>query len=124
MGRATGPLAAAAAAVLAPWPGALACSRVYTGSADGHFFTARTMDWMEDLGTDLWAFPVGLQRRGHAGPRGLQWTARHGSVVAASVRYGATVDGVNDAGLSANMLYLAEADYGSEQQREAQRKLS
>lgn len=104
-------------------PLADACSRVYCGNTLGNHFTGRTMDWMEDLGTDLWAFPAGMERRGHVGSAALRWTTQHGSVVAASAKYGATFDGVNDAGLGANLLYLAEADYGYDK-REGQSKIS
>jgi choloylglycine hydrolase len=40
----------------------------------------------------------------------VRWTSRYGSVIAAGYDIG-TTDGLNEAGLVANMLYLAEADY-------------
>ena len=64
-----------------------------------------------DPGTDLWSFPKGLSRDGGAGSGSIKWTAKHGSVIASFYNIG-TVDGMNDAGLVANTLYLVEADYG------------
>jgi len=76
-----------------------------------NFLVGRTMDWMEDAGTDLWAFPKGLSRDGGVGPGSIKWTAQHGSIASSFYDVG-TVDGMNDAGLVANTLYLVEADYG------------
>jgi choloylglycine hydrolase len=53
-----------------------------------------------------------MARDGAAGPRSVRWTSRHGSIVA-SLYEVATVDGMNDAGLVANTLYLVESDYGT-----------
>lgn len=70
------------------------------------------MDWVEDMGTDLWLFPRGIKRNGEAGPQSPQWTSKYGSVVA-SVYGIASADGMNEQGLVMNMLYLAESDYGT-----------
>ncbi len=72
--------------------------------------TARSMDWAVDTRTDLWVFPRGLERNGAAGDASVRWTSKHGSVVASA--YGvATTDGINEAGLVANVLWLAESSY-------------
>lgn len=103
-------LGAAAAVALASF-GALACTRfIYQSGADD-FIVGRSMDWAEDPGTDLWSFPRGLERDGGAGPGSVRWTSKYGSVVASFYNI-ATVDGMNDAGLVANALYLVETDYG------------
>lgn len=75
--------------------------------------SARNMDWFEDMGTDLWMFPRGIQRTGlsESDDNPLHWTSRYGSI-AASVYGIATADGVNEAGLGMHMLWLDEADYG------------
>jgi choloylglycine hydrolase len=52
-----------------------------------------------------------MKRSGNAGPTSLEWTSKHGSVGVSF--YGvATVDGINEQGLVANVLYLVESDYG------------
>jgi penicillin V acylase-like amidase (Ntn superfamily) len=88
-----------------------ACTRcVYLGPNDT-VLVARSMDWVEDPGSELWAFPRGMKRSGATGPGTLEWTSRYGSVVVSF--YGvASVDGMNEKGLVANTLYLAESDYG------------
>ncbi|WP_253713042.1 linear amide C-N hydrolase [Bradyrhizobium sp. WD16] len=88
-----------------------ACTRfIYKTGTDG-FIVGRTMDWMEDPKTDLWAFPQGMKRDGGLGEGSITWTSRHGSVIASFYNV-ATVEGMNDAGLVANTLYLAGSDYG------------
>ena len=86
------------------------CTRlVYLGPNDT-VITARSMDWKLDLGTNLWAFPRGMEREGCAGPNSIKWTSLYGSVVASAYDM-CTTDGVNDAGLSANLLWLVESEY-------------
>lgn len=70
------------------------------------------MDWKEDLLTNLWIFPRGMARDGGLGKGSLEWTSKYGSVVA-SVYEGGTADGMNEKGLVANLLYLAESEYPS-----------
>lgn len=89
-----------------------ACTRVlYTGE-ESTVIAGRSMDWSEDMGTNLWLFPRGMEKNGSAGPASIRWTSKYGSV-AASIYEAATVDGINEKGLVANVLYLAESDYGS-----------
>ncbi len=91
-----------------------ACTRILYKSGTKDAIVGRTMDWMADPGTDLWAFPKGMKRDGGAGAGSIAWTAKHGSVIASFYNV-ATVDGINDAGLAANTLYLVESDYGNAQ---------
>lgn len=89
-----------------------ACTRaVYIGSGD-MVVTGRSMDWLEDMHTRLWAFPRGMTRDGAAGPNSPVWTSKFGSIVASGYDVG-TADGLNEAGLVANLLYLTESDYGT-----------
>ena len=83
---------------------------VYLGP-DGMIIVARSMDWAEDPGTNLYCFPRGMKRDGAAGPRSINWTSKFGSVGCAFYEAG-TVDGMNERGLVANVLYLVESDYG------------
>jgi choloylglycine hydrolase len=89
-----------------------ACTRAVYFGKRGQVVTGRTMDWMEDMQTNLWVFPRGMARDGGLGkgPNSLQWTSKYGSVVACVYR-GATADGMNEKGLAANLLYLAESKY-------------
>lgn len=90
----------------------LACTRaLYVG--DGNLvLTGRNMDWREDMYSNLWVFPAGLKRNGAAGANSIEWTSKYGSVVASGYEAG-SADGMNEKGLVANLLYLAESKYGS-----------
>ncbi|MFG1365031.1 linear amide C-N hydrolase [Xanthobacter versatilis] len=86
------------------------CTRVVYLGPNGNNLTARSMDWKDDIGTNLWIFPRGMVRDGKAGPNSLTWTSRYGSVIASGYDI-ATTDGLNEAGLSANLLWLVESEY-------------
>ncbi len=90
---------------------ALACTRTLYVGVDDTVITGRTMDWMEDMSSNLWAFPAGMKRDGAAGPTSVAWTSKYGSVIVSGYEVG-TADGMNERGLVANLLYLAESDYG------------
>lgn len=88
-----------------------ACTRAVYLGPDGTIITARSMDWAEETGTDLWAFPRGMKRDGASGPTSVKWVSKFGSVICSF--YGASsVDGMNEKGLVANVLYLTESEYG------------
>lgn len=89
---------------------AQACTRVVYLGPQGNIMTARSMDWKVDTGTNLWIFPRGMVRNGAGGPGTPEWTARYGSVIASGYDL-ATTDGVNEAGLVANLLWLVESEY-------------
>jgi choloylglycine hydrolase len=100
------------AVALAATPLADACTRILYESGSKDYIVGRSMDWYEDTKSDLWAFPKGMRRDGGVGDGSILWVSRYGSVVT-SIYNVATVDGINEAGLVGNMLYLAEADYGA-----------
>ncbi len=100
----------ALAALLLAIPDARACTRAVYFGKEGQTVTGRSMDWIEDMHTNLWVFPRGLKRDGGLGEASLKWTSQYGSVIA-SVYEGGTADGMNEKGLVANLLYLAESEY-------------
>jgi choloylglycine hydrolase len=87
-----------------------ACTRVVYLGIDDNIITARSMDWKEDVGTNLWIFPRGIKNNGHAGPNSINWVSKYGSVIASGYDI-STTDGVNEAGLDVNLLWLAESEY-------------
>lgn len=87
-----------------------ACTRAVYLGPEGTIITVRSMDWFNDLGTNLWAFPRGMKRNGAAGANSIQWTSKYGSVIAAGFDAG-TADGMNEKGLVANLNYLTESEY-------------
>ncbi len=88
------------------------CTRLVYKGDGGRVITARTMDWKSELPTNLWVFPRGLERDGAGGERSITWTSRYGSVIASGYDI-ATTDGMNEAGLVANVLWLVESSYPS-----------
>ncbi|WP_420839487.1 linear amide C-N hydrolase [Bradyrhizobium oropedii] len=89
---------------------ALGCTRLVYLGANGQVVTARSMDWRSDVATNLWIFPRGMKRNGEVGPNSVQWTSKYGSVIASGYDI-ATTDGLNEAGLVANVLWLVESEY-------------
>ncbi|MGA0599018.1 linear amide C-N hydrolase [Enterovirga sp. CN4-39] len=103
-------LVALCAALQASVQPASACSRFVFLGDDGKIFTARSMDWAQRIDTDLYILPRGMARNGEVGPNSLRWTAKYGSLVATAFN-NSTSDGVNERGLSANILWLEESQY-------------
>lgn len=96
--------------VLATMQFAGACSRAVYFGLDGQTVTGRTMDWKEDMQSNLWIFPRGMSRDGGLNKQPFKWVSKYGSVIT-SVYEGGTADGINEKGLVANLLYLAESEY-------------
>ncbi len=90
-----------------------ACTRaVYLGPEE-MVVTGRTMDWKEDPQSNIYFFPRGIARRGGITDNTVKWTSLYGSVVTAGYDIG-VCDGMNEKGLVANLLFLAESDYHRE----------
>lgn len=93
-------------------PHADACSRILYETGTGTYITGRSMDWNDlKMAADFWVFPRGMKRDGGVGPRSITWTSKYGSVII-SVYDAAVSDGLNEAGMAGNLLYLAESDFG------------
>ena len=90
---------------------AQACTRIAYEGLNGMVAVGRSMDWVENPQSNMWAFPKGMQRTGASGQNSLRWTSKYGSVITSMYDF-STVDGINEKGLSANVLYLGVADYG------------
>jgi choloylglycine hydrolase len=92
------------------------CTRALWSDNGQAVLVGRNMDWPRDTGTNLWALPRGRERRGLADGNALSWTVRYGSLIAAS-HDEATSDGINERGLGAHVLWLAESDFGEPDDR-------
>ena len=90
---------------------AQACTRALYTAEDGTVITGRSMDWKEDMRSNLWILPRGIPRGGSAGANSAKWVSRYGSIVATGYDV-ASADGMNEQGLVANLLFLAESDFG------------
>lgn len=87
-----------------------ACTRVVYQGPNKTIITARSMDWKEDIPANLWVLPRGIERNGLVGKNSVKWKSKYGSLVTSSWDI-ASSDGMNEKGLVANMLWLAESQY-------------
>ncbi len=105
-------IALIAAVVLSAGPAPVAaCTRVLYMAQDGTVITGRSMDWGEDLKSNLWVLPQGMKRDGMGGKNSISWESKYGSLIVSGYDIG-TSDGMNEKGLVVNMLALVESDYG------------
>ena len=94
------------------------CTRILWNDNGVAVVTARTMDWPAPTDPVLTVFPRGSRHDGGVvgGKRvvegtALGWASVHGALVTTIYGVGA-VDGVNERGLAAHLLYLQETDFG------------
>ncbi len=120
--RATTALVTIAIAAASIQP-ALACSRALYVGVNDQVITTRSNDWLGSQKSNLWIYPRGLKRVGDKAPGAIEWTSKYGSVTVAGWDI-ATIDAFNEKGLSANGLYLAEADYGKPAANETRKPMS
>lgn len=98
-------------------PGVNACSRVTWLGPQGAVITGRSMDWPYSFGSTFYLIPRGLSQNGAGGKNSIEWVSKYGAVeIAGALNPGGPIngvfDGVNEKGLVANLLYLAETDFG------------
>jgi penicillin V acylase-like amidase (Ntn superfamily) len=111
-------IALPALATLLPVP-AQACSRIFWNGNDQAKVVARTVDLYRSDEAKIVAYPRGTKRAGMPGEAsGVEWTARYGSI-AVTAFGAATSDGMNEKGLSANLLYLDHTQYETRDDRPA-----
>lgn len=99
------------AAASMPWA-ALACSRVvYHAQVDDRIVIGRSMDFVQDTNTTIWAFPAGMKRNGAIEDNPAEWTSKYGSITALmyDIVYS---EGMNTEGLTSSILYLGGSEYG------------
>lgn len=101
--------AAVATALFAASPSQSCTRAVYLGP-ENRILTGRSMDWKLPIVSNLWSFPRGMVRKGLAGERSVEWTAKYGSLIVSGYDI-STADGMNEAGLVANLLWEVEATY-------------
>lgn len=88
-----------------------ACSRaMYDARVDDRIVIGRTVDFVTDTNTTIWAFPAGLERSGGVDENPLNWTSKYGSIVA--LMYSSVyTEGMNSEGLAGSTLYLGDSKY-------------
>jgi choloylglycine hydrolase len=98
------------AAVVSLATAAQTCTRAIYHGPDDRYLTGRTFDFKDPIVSNLWVFPRDMTRHGAAGPRSVDWVSRYGSLIVSGYEI-STVDGMNEAGLNANLLWLANSQY-------------
>src|SRR6202012_1114455 len=94
------------------------CTRVFWNSNDVAKVCGRTLDWETSDEPRLWVIPRGTERSGDAGLGTVTWTTRYGTV--SMQGWGvATTEAVNEAGLSARILYLEATEWEPADERPA-----
>jgi penicillin V acylase-like amidase (Ntn superfamily) len=92
------------------------CTRIFWNDNGVAMVVARTLDWETSDEPRLWVLPRGIERAGIAGEGSAAWTSRYGSLTMQG--WGTvTTEGVNEAGLSARVLYLEASAYEPADQR-------
>jgi choloylglycine hydrolase len=107
-------------------PAGMACSRAVWLGPENAVITGRSMDWPYGVNTHLYIIPRAAENVGIDGEKALAWKSRYGTVVAAGsssptgVSIDTVLDGMNEKGLGANLLYLGATQWapiGSEKPR-------
>jgi len=92
-------------------PNAMACSRILWNDNNQANVVARTMDLYMSDKAEMVVSPRGLEREGMTGDdNAARWTSRYGAATVTAFGIAAT-DGLNEAGLAANLLYLTGSEY-------------
>jgi len=95
-------------------PPADACTRALYVAKDGTVIVGRSMDWGEDMGSNMWVLPRGMKRDGRGGKNTIAWESKYGSLIVSAYDIG-TAEGMNEKGLVVNELALVESNYGKPQ---------
>ncbi|MBK2024846.1 linear amide C-N hydrolase [Francisella philomiragia] len=97
-------------AILATSAPAMACSELnHHFGGDLGVYTARTMDVFFDLKPNLTVYPRGTKETGNLKINPLNWTDKYGYVVIEeTVPVKLAGEGINEKGLSVNLLYLGD----------------
>ncbi|PSR69751.1 choloylglycine hydrolase [Nocardia sp. MDA0666] len=86
------------------------CTRVIWPDAGGAVIVGRNMDFHQELHTNIWKLPRGIERDDRVRGK-LRWMAKYGSVVS-GVYDILSADGINEKGMAGHVLWLAESEYG------------
>jgi len=98
-------------AMLAAQTPAHACTRALYVAKDGTVIVGRSMDWGEDMASNMWVLPRGMKRDGRGGKNTISWESKYGSLIVSAYDIG-TSEGMNEKGLVVNELALVESNYG------------
>ncbi len=58
-----------------------ACTRALYVAKDGTVIVGRSMDWGEDMMSNMWVLPRGMKRDGRGGKNTISWISKYGSLI-------------------------------------------
>ncbi|KAK0388190.1 hypothetical protein NLU13_4435 [Sarocladium strictum] len=87
-----------------------ACSRVTYHASEDRITIGRSVDFVADTNTTVYAWPAGLERNGGVEDYPFNWTSKYGSVTALMYDKAYT-EGVNSEGLAGSTLYLGDSQF-------------
>ncbi len=93
------------------------CSRILLNRIGKTVVVTRTMDCRIDDSPELWLCPRGMQVDGGTEKNSLSWISKYGSLLIKAWNKEAIFDGINEHGLSVNLLYLGATEYEPEDDR-------
>lgn len=88
------------------------CTRLLHVDKKQGVIVGRNMDWFQDMATNIFVYPRGIERSGGDPVNSVKWVSQYGNITASYHDVGAT-DGMNEKGFAAHMLWLADSDYGT-----------
>lgn len=88
------------------------CTRLLHVDKKQGVVVGRNMDWFQEMGTNLFVYPRGIERNGVDPINPLRWVSKYGSIAAAYHDL-STTDGMNEKGFSAHVLWLEDTNYGN-----------
>jgi penicillin V acylase-like amidase (Ntn superfamily) len=109
-----GPLAVlVAAALVSASPGPThACTRALYVAKDGTVIVGRSMDWGEDMVSNMWVLPRGMKRDGRGGKSMISWESKYGSLIVSAYDIGiegTPLIGIEGRGIEGTPLFLCVA---------------
>lgn len=90
---------------------AYCCTTVFSNNNGISPTVARTMDLYISDAPSLVIYPRNTERNGNTADNSLKWKSKYGSIVVTAFNSTAASDGMNEAGLSAHLLYLSKTKY-------------
>ncbi len=90
-----------------------ACTDFRLRAADGSLVVGRTMEWGVDLKSQITKHPRGenVQSNSPSGKPGLKWTSKYGYLGVNSYGVNLSLDGMNEKGFTAGLLWLPGSTY-------------
>jgi choloylglycine hydrolase len=88
-----------------------ACTRILRVDKEHAVMAGRTLDWNDDLKTNMAVYPRGIEHKGTTEENPVSWTSLYGSLVVTAYDQ-ISHDGMNEAGLAGHLLWLNASDYG------------